>query len=230
MLTALQHHDLHLKISKCSFNATEVDFLRFKINTEDIYINLKRIWAVEEWLLSENVYELQVFLNFVNFFWRFIKNYSWIAALLLNLLKTERNKKKTEIISASQSSQQKPPQMKEQKSSKTSSDYSAHSSQVEEESQAVCSSQVSEELQQKNVVIISFSLSEVALKVFKALKKIFTSASLLHYFDENKLMRVETDISEFAIDRILTQQFKINNQMHWLLITYYSKKLLNTEI
>ena len=37
--------------------------------------------------------------------------------------------------------------MKEQKSSKTSSDYSAHSSQVEEESQAAHSSQVSEELQ-----------------------------------------------------------------------------------
>ena len=120
--------------------------------------------------------------------------------------------------------------MKEQKSSRTSSDYSAHSSQVEEESQAAHSSQVSEELQQKNVVLTSFSLSEVALKVFKALKKIFMSASLLHYFDENKLMRVETDTSEFAIDRILTQQFEINSQLHWLSVVYYSKKLLDTEI
>ena len=89
--------------------------------------------------------------------------------------------------------------------------------------------QVSEELQQKNIVLISFSLSEVALKVFKALKKIFTSASLLHYFNENKLMRVETDTSEFAIDRILTQQFEINSQLHWLSVAYYSKKLLDTE-
>ena len=43
VLAALQHHDLHLKISKCSFNATEVDFLRFKINTEGIYMNSERI-------------------------------------------------------------------------------------------------------------------------------------------------------------------------------------------
>ena len=176
MLAALQCHDLHLKISKCSFNATEVDFLRFKINTEDIYMNSERIWAVEEWLPSENIYELQIFLDFVNFFWRFIKNYSQIAAPLLNLLKTERNKKKTEI---SLSSKQMSLYHRKRKKWRFSSDYSA------------CSSQVSEELQQKNVVLISFSLSESTLKAFKALKKTFTSASLLHYFDENKLMRVK---------------------------------------
>ncbi|SLM36340.1 gag polymerase env [Lasallia pustulata] len=39
------------------------------------------------------VHQLQVFLGFANFFRRFIKNYSQIAALLLNLLKTGKNKK-----------------------------------------------------------------------------------------------------------------------------------------
>ena len=43
VLTALQHYDLHLKISKCLFNAMKVDFLRFKINIKGIYMNLKRI-------------------------------------------------------------------------------------------------------------------------------------------------------------------------------------------
>ena len=144
VLAALQHYDLYLKISKCSFNAIEVNFLKFKINTKDIYMNLKRIWAVKEWLSSENVHELQIFLSFVNFFWRFIKNYSWIAALLLNLLKTERNKKKTEITL---SSKQTSFYHKKRRKWRSSSDYSAHSSQVEEESQAAHSSQVSEELQ-----------------------------------------------------------------------------------
>ena len=55
------------------------------------------------------------------------------------------------------------------------------------------------------------------------------SALLLHYFNENKPMRVKTNVSEFVISRILMQQFKINDYLHWLLITYYSKKLLNTE-
>ena len=178
-------------------------------------MNSERIWAVKEWLPLKNVHELQIFLDFVNFFWRFIKNYSWIAAPLLNLLKTERNKKKTEITL---SSKQTSFYHKKRRKWRSSSDYSAHSSQV------------SRELQQENVVSVIFSLSEAALKVFKALKKIFTSASLLHYFNENKLMRVETDTSEFTIDRILTQQFEVDSQLHWLSVAYYSKKLLNTEI
>ena len=40
VLAALQRHGLHLKISKCAFNVTEVNFLGFKINTEGIYMDL----------------------------------------------------------------------------------------------------------------------------------------------------------------------------------------------
>ncbi|SLM34844.1 gag polymerase env [Lasallia pustulata] len=75
VLAALRRYDLHLKISKCSFNTTEVDFLGFRINTEGIFMDPERIRAVEEWLPP------------------FIKNYSQIAAPLLNLLKTGKNKK-----------------------------------------------------------------------------------------------------------------------------------------
>ncbi|SLM34248.1 gag polymerase env [Lasallia pustulata] len=74
VLAALRHYDLHLKISKCSFNTTEVDFLGFRINTEGIFMDPERI-------------------RFATFFQRFIKNYSRIAAPLLNLLKTGKNKK-----------------------------------------------------------------------------------------------------------------------------------------
>ena len=55
------------------------------------------------------------------------------------------------------------------------------------------------------------------------------STSLLHYFNENKLMRVEMNTFKFAIGRILMQCFKVNSQLHWLPVTYYSKKLLDTE-
>ena len=147
----------------------------------------------------KNIHKLQVFLNFVNFFWRFIKNYSQIAALLLNLLKTERNKKKTEITLFSK---QISLYHRKRRKQRFNSDYSVHSLQV------------IRELQQKNVVLISFSFLRAALKVFKALKKIFTSALLLHYFDKNKLIRIEIDTSKFTIDEILMQCFKIDSQLH----------------
>ncbi|SLM37291.1 gag polymerase env [Lasallia pustulata] len=53
----------------------------------------ERIRAVKEWLPPQDVHQLQVFLGFANFFRRFIKNYLRIAAPLLNLLKTGKNKK-----------------------------------------------------------------------------------------------------------------------------------------
>ena len=182
VLAALQCYDLHLKISKCSFNTTEVDFLGFRINTEGIFMDPERIRAVEEWLPLQDVHQLQVFLGFANFFRRFIKNYSRIAALLLNLLKTGKNKKEIGV-----------------------------------------------KVQKTNVVPAPFPLSKTALEAFKALKEAFTSAPLLQYFDKNKPMRVEIDVSAFAIGGILTQQFKINSHLHWLQVAYYSNTLLDTE-
>ncbi|SLM35139.1 gag polymerase env [Lasallia pustulata] len=163
VLAALRRYNLHLKISKCSFNTTEVDFLGFRINTEGMFMDPERICAVEEWLPPQD-------------------NYSRIAAPLLNLLKMGKNKKEIGV-----------------------------------------------KVRQTNIVPPPFPLSETALEAFKALKEGFTSAPLLRYFDENKPMRVEADASAFAIDRILTQQFKIDGHLHWLPVAYYSKKLLDTE-
>ncbi|SLM34531.1 gag polymerase env [Lasallia pustulata] len=59
VLAALRRYDLHLKISKCSFNTTEVDFLGFRINTEGIFMDPERIRAVEEWLPPQDIHQLQ---------------------------------------------------------------------------------------------------------------------------------------------------------------------------
>ena len=66
----------------------------------------------------------------------------------------------------------------------------------------------------KGVIPPPFSIFKAALEAFKALKAAFTSTSLLHYFNENKSMRVETDTSAFTIDEILTQQFEVDSQFH----------------
>ena len=207
VLTALRRHGLHLKISKCAFNVTEVDFLGFKINTEGIYMDLERIRAIEEWQPPANVYELQVFLGFANFFRRFIRNYSRIAAPLLNLLKTGKDKKKMGIEVRQTNVVPKNVVPKN----------------------VVPKNVVPKNVVPKNVVPAPFPLSKAAMEAFKALKEAFTSAPLLRYFDENKPMRVETDASAFAIGGILTQRFEVDGHLHWLPVAYYSKKLLDTE-
>ena len=155
-------------------------------------MDLERIQAIEEWQPPVNIHELQVFLCFANFFCRFIRNYSQIAAPLLNLLKTGKDKKKTGI-------------------------------EVRQ------TNDVPKNVIPKNVVPVPFPLSEATMEAFKALKEAFTNAPLLCYFDENKSMRVKTDTSAFAIGGILTQRFEVDGHLHWLLIAYYSKKLLDIE-
>ncbi|SLM40160.1 gag polymerase env [Lasallia pustulata] len=168
-------------VQQCAFNVTEVDFLGFKISTEGIYMDPERIYAIK------NGNPRQTSMNY-----RFIRNYSQIAAPLLNLLKTGKDKKKTGI-------------------------------EVRQ------TNVVPKNVVSKNVVPAPFPLSEAAMEAFKSLKEAFTNAPLLRYFDKNKPMRVETDASAFAIGGILTQRFEVNGHLHWLLIAYYSKKLLDTE-
>ena len=47
----------------------------------------RRVAAIQEWPKPKSYYEVQVFLGFVNFYWRFIHHYSQIAGSLTGLLK-----------------------------------------------------------------------------------------------------------------------------------------------
>jgi hypothetical protein len=53
-------------------------------------MNLEKVRAIIEWETSTHLKELQTFLNFINFYRRFIKNFSRIAKSLVNLIKKER--------------------------------------------------------------------------------------------------------------------------------------------
>ena len=46
-----------------------------------------KISVIEEWLILKNILEVQLFLGFINFYYRFIKEYLRIAISLINLIK-----------------------------------------------------------------------------------------------------------------------------------------------
>jgi hypothetical protein len=66
-----------------------------------------------------------------------------------------------------------------------------------------------------------FIWSEKVENAFLALKQAFTTASILHYFDPEKLVLVETDASEYVSAGILSQYDK-EGRLHP--IAYFSKK------
>ena len=87
ILERLRKFKLYASLKKCEFFITKVNFLKFVIFTKSISMNLSRIDIIKTWLRLKTYWKIQVFLKFINFYWRFIHHYSQIAESLTELLK-----------------------------------------------------------------------------------------------------------------------------------------------
>ena len=68
VLTTLQKNNLFLKPEKCSFEATEVEYLGIIISQGSIKMDPKKIEALEAWPTPHCKKHVQQFLGFVNFY------------------------------------------------------------------------------------------------------------------------------------------------------------------
>src|SRR5258708_28411844 len=79
VLSTLQEQRLFLKPEKCKFKQKEVKYLRLVILKDHVTMDLTKVCRVMEWPTPMKVKEVQSFLGFVNFYWKFIHNFSNIA-------------------------------------------------------------------------------------------------------------------------------------------------------
>jgi len=70
----------------------EIPILEVIVSKRQVQIEQDKIKAVKEWKMPTKIKEVESFLEFVNFYWRFIQNFSHIAKPLNNL----KGKKKWE--------------------------------------------------------------------------------------------------------------------------------------
>ena len=87
VLSRLEAAKLSLKLEKCEFDKTKVDFLGYVISTDGISMDPSKVAAIQEWATPKSAFDIQVFLGLANFYRRFVKNYSKIATPLTALLK-----------------------------------------------------------------------------------------------------------------------------------------------
>ncbi|KAJ8333610.1 hypothetical protein SKAU_G00416180 [Synaphobranchus kaupii] len=88
VLQRLLENQLFVKAEKCSFHVSSVPFLGFIIEEGSIRADPAKVKAVTEWPQPSSRKHLQQFLGFANFYRRFIRNYSVIAAPLTKLTST----------------------------------------------------------------------------------------------------------------------------------------------
>ena len=85
VLQRLMENKLYVKAEKCEFSVSTVSFLGFIIEQGQLKPDPAKIKAVMEWPVPTTRKLLQRFLGFANFYRRFIKNYSRLAAPLTQL-------------------------------------------------------------------------------------------------------------------------------------------------
>src|SRR5437667_4652721 len=91
---ALREYKLYAKPSKCTFNQQTVEFCGHLVGQGVTRVLDSKVKAIQEWPQPRNVQEVRQFYGLVNYYRRFIRHFSIIAAPLSDLFKLEGNDKR----------------------------------------------------------------------------------------------------------------------------------------
>ncbi len=92
MLQRLKQFNLYFKLYKCNFHIFHVNFLDFRMNFDDITMQTNKIIVVKNLSKSKFYKNVQIFINFADFYKRFVHAFFKTNAELISLLK--KNEKK----------------------------------------------------------------------------------------------------------------------------------------
>src|SRR5258707_6989133 len=82
ILQTLRSYKLFLQPEKCKFKHREVDYLGLVISKDHVAMDPIKVQGVTDWPQPTKVKDVQSFIGFVNFYQRFIHNFSEIACPL----------------------------------------------------------------------------------------------------------------------------------------------------
>jgi len=76
VLQVLQEHKLFLCLEKCEFCKERIEYLGLVISENEVSMDPVKVAEVREWPTPENKTDVQAFLGFINFYQRFIWDFS----------------------------------------------------------------------------------------------------------------------------------------------------------
>ncbi len=85
VLQRLHENQLFLKAEKCEFEVLKTEYLGVIISKDSVRMDPVKIAGITEWPMPTKKKELQSFLGFMNFYHKFIKNYSKVVKALTQL-------------------------------------------------------------------------------------------------------------------------------------------------
>ena len=85
----LQFNNLYTKAEKYFFEQSSIKYLDIIISENKVQMDEKKLLGVLEWPVPTKVKQVQVFLDFANFYYRFIENFAKMSKLLSDLTKKD---------------------------------------------------------------------------------------------------------------------------------------------
>ena len=89
VLEILRTNNLYLKPEKCLFEQLKVEYLGLILSQGQVAMDPVKVAGVRDWPVPRNVTEVRSFLGFINFYHRFVENFSHIAKPLNQLTKQD---------------------------------------------------------------------------------------------------------------------------------------------
>ena len=184
VLNKLRKHGLFANLKKCRFHKNEVRFLSYVMSAQRVKMEGEQIEVVKNWPEPKLIRDIQVFLGFANFYRRFIQSFSKIAGPLTSMLRTS---------SATRLS----------KNSLLLLDV-AEVDEVGVGGGGDCEDKMVGISPSKNLNGATGYLTPDTRRAFTQLRQVFTEAPILQHFDLQCHIRIETDVSIYAIGGVLS--------------------------
>jgi len=90
VLEVLAEHKLFLRPEKCEFHRKRIEYLGLVISENKVEMDPVKVAGVRDWPTPENRTDVQAFIGFVNFYHRFIRDFSTIARPLFDLTRSDK--------------------------------------------------------------------------------------------------------------------------------------------
>lgn len=87
VLDRLREYKLYAKLEKCEFHTQQTEYLGYIVTPDGLSIDTSRVATIQEWPEPTSVREIRIFVGFVNYYRRFVHNFSRIVAPLNEMTK-----------------------------------------------------------------------------------------------------------------------------------------------
>ena len=225
VLEQLRKFSLYANLKKCRFHQKEVWFLGYVVSSKGICMEDERIEAVKQWPESQSVRDIQVFLGFANFYRRFIQGFSRIAAPLTSMLKTSGSTEPSTrpgegVVGVGGDSRAG----RDGIDGSGIDDVEVDGGEIEVDEVGKKGRKTSK----SQKMVGSDFLTPGAKLAFTELRQAFLKAPILHHFDPERHIRIETDASGYAIGGVLSQ-LTSDDSGRWHLVAFFSCKMIPAE-